>query len=103
MIDKHTYGDSPAAIDLVRIIQENDLHYFVTRKITRILNGFNNVLVATNHVEKKYLIQLIALVYEDFEKKCDSLDERVISHTKTVLRTTYKNWQRRKNIHRIKK
>ncbi len=104
MIDIYTYGDSPAAINLAHIINENEYTYKTTRKITRILNGFSNIITSTNHIDLETSTYLMDLVYHDFVKKCDGLEnEKVRKHTLTVLSTRYKYWQRRKNTQRSKK
>ena len=104
MQDIETYGDSPAAINLAHIINENEHTYKTTRKITRILNGFSNIITSTNHIDLETSTYLMDLVYHDFVKKCDGLEnEKVRKHTLTVLSTRYKYWQRRKNTQRSKK
>ena len=104
MIDIYTYGDSPAAINLAHIINENEHTYKTTRKITRILNGFSNIITSTNHIDLETCTYLMDLVDHDFVKKCDGLEnEKVRKHTLTVLSTRYKYWQRRINTQRSKK
>lgn len=104
MIDLYTYGDSPAAVNLAHIINENGFEYKTTRKITRILNGFSNIITSTNHIDIETSAYLMALVYHDFVIKCDALEnEKIRKHTLTVLSTRYKHWQRRKNTQKSKK
>lgn len=103
MIDKFTFGNSPAALDLTQIIIENNFTYKKTRKLTQILNSFNRIIYVTNHLELEHSMYLVRLVYEDCKKKCDILDEKIKSHALTVLSTSYKEWQRRKKTQLSKK
>ena len=96
MIDKNTFGDSPAAIDLAEIINENG---YKCDKISRILNEFSEILIETNNIPTDTSINMIAIIYSHYKNKCDEIsDEKLRSFTKNVLSTNYKGWQFRKNV-----
>ena len=103
MIDKFTFGNSPAALDLTQIIIENGFTYKKTRKLTHILNNFHRMITLTNHMELEVSMYLVRLVYEDSKAKCEVLDEKIRSHALTVLTTAYREWQRRKKVNQSKK
>lgn len=94
MINENTYGSSPAAVVLAKMINEKG---FRTRKVGRILQDFNNVIANTNHVDVTTTIYLMKLAYNDSLKKCDSLETPFNTYTKNVLSTIYKVWCKRKN------
>lgn len=94
-LDKNTFGDSPAAIVLVDIINERKLR---SDKVTNILVSFNSKIRDLNGVNVTTAIYIMHLVYQDHINKCDSLPEPLNTYTKNVLSTIFKNWQKRKNV-----
>jgi hypothetical protein len=100
MLDSNTFGDSPAAIVLAKIINERNLKY---KKIAKLLNDFNKTIGDINHVDTTTSIFLMGLIYRNSIDKCNSFDEPLNTYTKNVLSTIYKKWAVRKNAYKPKK
>lgn len=99
-LDNNTFGDSPAAITLVKIINERNLR---SDKVTNILVSFNSKIRDLNGVNVTTVTYIMSLIYQDHVKKCDSLPKPLNTYTKNVLSTIYKNWQVRKNVRQPRK
>lgn len=99
-LDRNTFGDSPAAIVLVDIINERKLR---SDKVTKILVSFNSKIRDLNGVNVTTAIYIMHLAYQDHINKCDSLPEPLNTYTKNVLSAIYKNWQKRKNVRQPRK
>jgi hypothetical protein len=99
-LDERTFGDSPAAIDMARIINERGLNH---RKPARLLNRFNKIIMDLNHVDLTTSIHVMHLVYKEFFEKCESFEEPLNTYTQNVLSTKFKEWQVRKNALGLKK
>jgi hypothetical protein len=93
ILDERTFGDSPAAIDMVRIINKRGLD---SRKPRRLLNRFDKITSDINHVGITSAIHLMHLLYKESCEKCESFEEPLNSYTKNVLATKFKLWQLRK-------
>jgi hypothetical protein len=99
-LDERTFGDSPAAIDMARIINERGLNH---RKPARLLNRFNKIIMDLNHVDLTTSIHVMHLVYKEFFEKCESFEEPLNTYTQNVLSAKFKEWQVRKNALGLKK
>lgn len=99
-LDERTFGDSPAAIDMARIINERALNH---RKPARLLNRFNKIIADLNHVDLTTAIHVMHLVYKESLEKCDLFEEPLNSFTQNILSTKFKEWQVRKNALGLKK
>ena len=99
-LDERTFGDSPAAIDMVRIINERGLNH---RKPGRLLHRFNKIAADLNHVDLTTAIYVMHLVYKESFKTCESFEEPLNTYTQNVLSTKFKEWQVRKNALGLKK
>lgn len=100
VLDERTFGDSPAAIDMAKIINETGLS---PRKPARLLNRFNKIIMDLNHVDLTTSIHVMGLVYKESLEKCDDFEKPLDSYTKNILSTTYKVWVKRKNTLQPKK
>jgi hypothetical protein len=99
-LDDRTFGDSPAAINMVQIINERGLN---PRKPSRLLNRFNKILVDLNHVDLTTAIHVVNLVYLESYEKCETFEEPLNTFTQNILSTKFKQWQIRKNALGLKK
>ncbi len=99
-LDERTFGDSPAAIDMARIINEKGLN---PRKPARLLNRFNKIIADLNHVDLTTAIHVINLVYLESHEKCETFEEPLNTFTQNILSTKFKQWQIRKNALGLKK
>jgi hypothetical protein len=99
-LDDNTFGDSPAAITLVKIINERGLNH---RKPARLLNRFNKMISDLNHVDVVTSTHIMKLVYHEFMETCESFENPLNSYTQNVLTAKYRQWQIRKNIRIPKK
>ncbi len=100
IIDKNTFGHSPAAIKLAEIVNEMGER---SDKVSRILVHFNTIIKNLNGVDVTSAIYIMELAYKDHINKCDSLPTPLNTYTKSVLSTSYKLWQVRKNTKQPKK
>lgn len=99
-LDEKTFGDSPAAIDMARVINERGLNH---RKPSRLLNRFNKIITDLNHVDLTTSIYIMNLVYKESIDKCESFEEPLNSFTQNILSTKFKEWQIRKNAQKPRK
>ena len=100
IIDDRTFGDSPSAIDMARIINEKGLN---CRKPGRLLKKFNKIVADLNHVDVTTAIHVMHLVYKESFEKCESFEEPLNTFTRNILSTKFKEWQVRKNALGLKK
>jgi hypothetical protein len=92
-LDERTFGDSPAAITMVNIINERGLD---SRKPARLLNRFDKIVNDINHVDVTSAIHLMHLLYKESYEKCETFEEPLNTYTQNVLATKFKIWQKRK-------
>ena len=99
-LNERTFGDSPAAITMVQIINERGLN---TKKPGRLLTRFNKIIADLNHVDLTTAIHVMHLVYEESYDKCESFEEPLNSYTQNVLSSIFKQWLMRKRASEPKK
>lgn len=99
-LDERTFGDSPAAVDMARIINEKGLN---PRKPARLLARFNKIIADLNQVDLTTAIHLMHLVYKESLDKCETFEEPLNTFTQNILSTKFKKWQIRKNALGLKK
>lgn len=97
-----TYGNTPACINLVKIIDEllidNKLNNYKIRKIGATLQAFNKVLKELDKIDYDIATNLAQLYYTEY-RKCTEMynngyPEVLVSHLQTVISTKYKVWLR---------
>lgn len=99
-LHENTFGDSPAAISMVKIINERGLNY---RKSARLLTRFDKIINDINQVDTTSSIHIVNLLYKESHEICDSFIEPLNTYTQNVLSTKYKKWLVRKNALKPKK
>jgi hypothetical protein len=99
-LDERTFGDSPAAVDMARIINEKGLN---PRKPARLLARFDKIIADLNQVDLTTAIHLMHLVYKESLDKCETFEEPLNTFTQNILSTKFKKWQIRKNALGLKK
>lgn len=93
-LDKGTFGNSPAAIKLVEIINEKNVK---PAKIAKILTSFDKILADISHVNVTSAIKIVSLLYKEYSNKCKTLESPLDTFTHNVLNTKYKMWLKKKN------
>jgi len=109
-MDKNTFGDSQAAINLVAMIREHPDSFKLSRKIGRMFANINHQMQEIQKLEDAGLVdKLLTLVIEDLNRnglpylwhqdnmKWDSqwgLEYRIRTHIINVLCGRYKVWHR---------
>lgn len=94
-LDTTTFGNSPAAITMVKIINERGLS---PRKPARLLTRFDKIIVDINHVEVMSARHIVKLLYKESFEKCNSFNEPLNTYTQNILTAKYKKWLVRKQI-----
>lgn len=89
MINKFTFGNSPAALVLAAMVNEQN---YPTNKISKILNGYSTMVNAIKDVDLNHRITLVNILYTQYKQGCDSLPTPFNTYTKNVLNTTHKKW-----------
>lgn len=101
-MNKHTYGISQAAVNLVDMINHHPRHFTIQRKVGRLIENFFEL---TNELElmqnRSAVVKLYNLALEDVEQNQmqfldgnDSLEMKIQTHIMNVLRGRYKSWMR---------
>jgi hypothetical protein len=93
-LDKGTFGNSPAAIKLVEILNENNIR---PTRVANILNSFDKILADISHVNVTSAIKIVTMLYKEYSKKCEFLESPLDTFTHNVLNTKYKMWLKKKN------
>lgn len=93
-LDKGTFGNSPAAIKLVEIMNEKNVK---PTKIAKILTSFDKILADISHVNVTSAIKIVGLLYTEYTIKCKTLESPFDTYTHNVLNTKYKMWLKKKN------
>lgn len=88
-LDERTFGDSPAAITLAKLINESGVK---SHKISRLLNHFNLTLKELGKIDTKVSIGTARVVYENYKKSCETIPAPFSTYTANVLNTKYKCW-----------
>lgn len=102
MLHYHSFGDSPAAIVIAKILNEINADYVKEKgrngnKLTRKVGGLlNNFRYFAEPIKSRYVLDL---VYHDYLIKCESLvHPKLINHMKTLITTIYRDIKRKNNI-----
>ena len=93
-LDKGTFGDFPAAIKIVELMNERRLR---PGRIARILTSFDKMLADISHVNVTTGITIAGLLYKEFTVRCKSLESPFDTYTHNVISTKYKMWLKKKN------
>jgi hypothetical protein len=89
MLDLKTFGDSPAAVVLVKIINERNLKF---NRVSRLLEEFNRTLNSVNKLPNQTARILINLYYKDALIRCERFESPLDIYTKNVITTIFKKW-----------
>lgn len=89
MLDLGTFGNSPAAINLAKIMNERD---YPSRKVGRLLESFNRNLNELSKLDKKINIGIGKILYQHYSLKCVDFPTPIDTYTHNVLNTSFKKW-----------
>lgn len=89
MIDKNTFGESPASIVLCDMLNQTGYN---SRKIGRLFNNFDKVIIETSSVDLKIRMILVELYYNESLTKCDNFPTPLNTYSKNVLSGKYKTF-----------
>lgn len=94
--DDYTFGNSPAAVALIKLINESDVK---PTKITKILTSFNLLLRELEKVNSRVAFSVAHSMYKSYKKGCEDLPAPFASYTANVLNTKYKCWLKANKAH----
>lgn len=94
MLDIGTYGNTPAAIKLVEIINEKNINSY---PIGKLLCAFNTTLNELTKINSRIGIGLVKMVYMQSSEKAKKLNPEISSYVQNVLSTKYKLWIKERN------
>lgn len=89
MIDKGTFGNTPAAIKLAEIINERNIPY---RRIGNLLGTFNTILNEMSNVHSKVSITVVKIIRDKFLLDADKFPLEVRSYVKNLIIGKYRHW-----------
>lgn len=97
-LDLYTFGNSPAAINLVKILNETN---FQTKKISSIYAKFNHTLHELEKIDSKIAIGLAKILYMNHKAKYFSdYPEDIKTHCLNVLSMYFKVWLKKQNAYK---
>jgi len=88
-LDERTFGDSPAAIKLAQIINENNLD---SSRVSKFLQKFNERLKSINHLDKDMANYLGQLIFKEMSKYCTLIPKPLNTYTHNVMCAKYRDW-----------
>jgi len=106
-LHKNTFGDSDAAVTLVKILNENKTNRYIGKNVARLLSEFNRTLHELEKIDSKIMFYLGGLLYKVTITKLDKNPVPINTYSQNVLNTHYKVWLKKNNStipykHRIK-
>lgn len=93
----YAYGNTPAAVNLYYILQEQPRRVRV--HVTRILTKYGTILnkLMTGDSTERYIV--VTMLREAIDELKSNPDEpKVISHASNVLKTQHKEWLRQRGV-----
>ncbi len=89
MLENFTFGNSPAAVTLVKIINDNNISPI---KIGKLLANFNHTLKELSKIDTKVSISLVTVFYHQKMEVINTYPIIVKSYLKNVVTTKYRMW-----------
>lgn len=97
-LDLHTFGNSKASINLVKIL--NDIN-FSSRKISAIYAKFNHTLYELEKIDSKTRIGLARMLFMNYKNNCfRDYPEIIKTHSLNVLCMYFKIWLEKQNANK---
>ncbi len=105
MLDSRTYGDFPAAVVLVTMINENgdDNNKKLLSQISKCTTHFNTILRELEKIDVNVAIPIVNIIYPNYRQIALSIPGKYGTYTANVVGSIYKSWRTRKNANMPKK
>jgi hypothetical protein len=100
-LDKGHFGNSPAAVTLSNIINDNQLGYH--SKISRMLTNYNRILNELKKTHTEVSVGLVQMVYKNYSESADKLPDDVRTFVHNLLTAKYRIWMVENGGHITKK
>ena len=93
MLDKNTFGDSPAAETLIKLIIDKTESRKILSKVSRVLERYSRIVNLVGSTDFHLGDYVLKLALKSELKIVDGWsEEEVKSYTKNLLDAKYKNW-----------
>lgn len=100
MLDSGTFGNSPAAITLVDIINEKNIPH---AKIGKTLSGFNLMLNELSKLDTKISVGLAHIIYIDYKSKMNEFPSEVRTFIENLITAKFRIWMKENRGQKPKK
>lgn len=100
-LDKGTYGNTPAALRLVRVI--NLLQIEDYKRIGKLLSSFNSTLTEMNKVNTRISVGIVHILYHHYIESTKTLNFHCMSFVRNLISARYRQWQKENNARIPKK
>jgi hypothetical protein len=88
MLDRGTYSNTPAAIVLIDIMNEQNIN----PKCCKLLSRFSSILSGLSKMTNQGKFELEILLYRDYKLKAEKVPIEIKTYVLNVLHYYHKNW-----------
>ena len=105
MLDSRTFGDFPAAIVLVAMINENgdDKNKNLLSQISKCTTEFNTILRELEKIDANIAISVVASIYPKYKRIAQEIPGKYGTYTANIVKSIHKQWRKSKNADMPKK
>lgn len=90
-LDDGTFGNTPAAISLARILNETE-DIKSLRKVSRRLQCFGQMLNELNEIDPKISPAIVQIIFKKFVDEDMEVPHKVLTYTRNIITGYYRAW-----------